>query len=417
MAYDGWIRFGDIELINLARTAQLAEVMGIDAVWTEPAAVQWIADALLDADYSSVESAPWYDSGVPASAEFAGLVPLGISGLDDSTRESVTVEYITNGGSSGKPRNKTLAIVANVAVIASTNRGADYGKRWLDRVLAGTDKTVFCSGDDLRYFRHAHDEGLPEPEQVHRRDVTVTRGTSVTRKREGDCSVVWFVTFTWTANDPFEYGDPVGLFTNLGGEVAVPLGAGATTGSLALTETGCPVFDYTPIYDPLYPALVEGPAVPDFYPDGWDLVPGVTINREWVKFNAPEPSSLGVVPVVTLTTEADARFVRVSIWPDGTATDEQCDPLWTAIVSYLPAGVDFVLDGEQEAVYVWDGFSPSVRRADSLAWHTGARPMQWPSFNDAATLMVTLDTISTSGGDYDGGGTVRAALSVVSKSD
>lgn len=419
MAYDGWLMFGDVELINLARTAQLAREMNIDALWTEPESVQWIQDALIGTGYESVLNAPWYDSGVPASAEFAGVVPLSIAGLDDSTREASTTEYITSGGSGGKPRNKTLPIVANVALLASTNRGAEYGKRWLDRTLAGTDKTVFCSGDELRYFRHGYDAGRPNPEQAHRRDVSVTRGTSITRKREGDCSVVWFATFTWTAHDPFEYGDAVDLFSQLGGAVLVAPGTppGTTSGTLALTETGCPVFDYSPIYDPLYPALIPGPEVPNFYPDGWDLLPGVTIDRSWIRTVPVEPSELAVVPVVTLTAAADARFVRVSIWPSSTAIDEQCDPLWTAIVSYLPAGVDFVIDGEQEACYVWDGISPGVRRTDSLVWHTGARPMQWPSFVSGTGLLVALDVISSGSIDYDGGDTVRAALSVVPKSD
>lgn len=415
MAYDGWIRFGDVELINLSRTAQLAEVMGIDALWTDPESVTWIEDALLGAGYESVSNAPWYDSGVPASMEFAGIVPLSLVGLGDSTREASTVEYITSGGSSNKPRNKTLPIVASVAILASTNRGADYGRRWLDRVLAGGDKTVFCSGDDLRYFRHGFDEGKPAPEQAHYRDVTVTRGTSITRKRETDCSVVWMATFTWTANDPFEYGDVIAQVEQLGGVVTGP--AVDSDGFLALTETGCPAFDYTPIYDPLFPALVPGPEAPDFYPDGWELLPGVTLDRKWVRTIPAEPSALGVVPVVTLTAGSDARFVRVSIWASATTIDEQCDPLWTAIVSYLPAGVDFVIDGEQEAAYVWDGFSPAVRRADSLVWSTGARPMQWPSFNDSDGLLVVLDVISDGSGEYDGGGTVRAALSLVPKSD
>ena len=419
MAYDGWIKFGDVELINLSRTAQLAEVLGIDVLWTDPASVQWIDDALVDPAYDVISNAPWYDAGVPASAEFAGIVPLSIVGLDDSTREATTTEYITSGGSSGAPRNKTLPVVANVAILASTNRGADYGKRWLDRTLAGGNKTVLCSGDNLRYFRHSHDAGHPYPEQVHRRDVTVTRGTSVTRKRETDCAVVWMATFTWTANDPFEYGDPSLWLSRLGG-IDVIGGPGVdvvAVGDSALTETGCPAFDYEPIYDPLYPALVPGPAVPDIYPDGWELVPGVGIQRAWARMNAPEPSSLGVVPIVTLTTDSDARFVRVSIWPRDTSFDEQCDPLWTAIITYLPAGLDFVLDGEQEAAYVWDGFSPAVRRADSLVYSTGSRPMVWPSFNDPEGFLIALDVISDGSGDYDGGGTVRAALSVVSKSD
>jgi hypothetical protein len=577
MAYDGWIEFGGAELINLSRTAQLADALGIDTVWTEPDTVAWIQDALGGTDYDVITSAPWYDAGYPASAEFAGIVPLSIVGLDDSTLEASTVEYITSGGSSNKPRNKTLPLVANVAVVASTPRGADYGKRWLDRMLRGGGARTFCAGSDLRYFRWAQRDGEDAPPQAHRRDVTLTRGTSVTRKRATHCSATWMTTFTWTANDPFEYGDEELMFTDLGGEivnlidngffetdasfwhvgseiddtftrdtsefysgvasgkfettagsglfypdevpgtvgepspygndfalsfrtkgtpgnrlrvqwirlnggtvfadlivdpltadwqhvtlvgsipegtdfwsvyplframdggtvwvddvVVVPglvpkgpedLGPGVLSpsvtesGSLALVEVECPAYDYSPIYDPLYPALVPSPTAPEFYPDGWDLLPGVTIDRFWARIVSVEPSEFNVVPVLTLTTDEDARMVRVSIWPSTADEGDFCDPLWTAIVTYLPAGLDFVIDGEQEASYAWDGVSPAVRRTDSLVFGTGANPISWTAFNDPVGLLVTLDIMSGGSGDYDGGGTVRAALSLVPKSD
>lgn len=611
MAYDGWIEFGGQELINLSRTAQLAETLGIDTLWTTPDDVAWIEAARGGAGYDLIEMAPWYDEGHPASAEFAGIVPLSIAGLDDSTTESTTVEYITDGGSSGKARNKTLPIVANVAILASTTRGAEFGKRWLDRMLRTSDGT-HCGGSDMRYYRYVQADGLPVPEIAHRRNVTLSRGVSVTRKRENHCSATWMATFTWTANDPFEYGEPVVALTGLGGTditgegvvvaetinlvndpsfgnvsaywapfrgtFAVVTGTPGTTttvsgntagewtatvaggqggvnggyipvvagqrysaqaqvkrsgpvateykvmvrlfdaggtilderftgypsgsvsdtdfsyftlsnilapagavnamvlvvvdnpaigtkfrldavqftnttaagayfdgdtadtastvyewvgtpqdsasrkrvlpagiaGVLSLSEQECPVYDYTPIYDPMRPALVAAPTAPDFYPDGWDFLPGVAYTRFWVRIPPIEPSVLTMVPVVTLTSDFEARMVRVSIWSAQEAEYAFCDPLWTATVSYLPPSLDFVIDGEQKVAYVWDGASPVVRRSDSLVFGPGARPIQWESFNDPDGLLVTLDIMTS---DYDGDGTVRAALSLVPKSD
>lgn len=414
MAYDGWFLYGDTEVVNLSRTAQLADRMGIEAMWTNPDDVAWIQSALGGVGYSLIANAPWYDAGVPASSEFAGVVMLSLSGLDDSTREAVTVEYITNGGSSGKARNKTLPLVANVALVATTQRGAKFGKAWLDRVLSAGGARTFCAGSDLRYFAAEQGSGEGVPDQVHRRDVSLTRGGSTTRKWSNHCSAVWFVTFTWTANDPFEYGEEIAQFTGLGGAVSGP--TVASSGSEAFVEQECPVYDYSPVYDPLYPALVAPPSAPDFYPDGWALIPGVTIDRFWVRLDPTEPSALGLVPMLTLTTDAEARMVRVSIWPQVSGTDALCDPLWSAIVTYLPPGGEFIIDGEQEAAYLWDGVSANVRRTDSLVFTTGARPMTWPSFNDEDGLLVTLDIMSGSD-DYDGGGTVRAALTLVPKSD
>jgi hypothetical protein len=415
MAYDGWIEFNDRELINLSRTAQLANVLGIDTVWTEPSDVEWIEDALGGVDYDDITEAPWYDEGYPASAEFAGLVPLSMSGLDDSTTESTTIEYIGNGGSSGAARNKTLTIVGNVAVVALTSRGAEFGKRWLDRMLRGGGARAFCAGSDMRYFRFAEENGFGSPPQAHRRDVTLSRGTSVTRKRGTECSATWFVTFTLTANDPFEYGEEMTQFAGLGGTPATitstyPLTTSAA-GSLTMTEESCPSYDYSPIYDPLHPALVAPPTSPDFYPEGWALVPGVVFTRSYVRLRPVEPTSLNVVPIFTLTTTSEVRYARVSIWTGDSINDERCDPLWTAIISYLPVGGQFIIDGEQEASYLWDGVSEAVRRTDSLVYGEEARPVQWAAFNHPGGLLVTLDVPNSQPQ------TVRAALGLVAKSD
>lgn len=409
MAYDGWFRLGDTELANVARTARLAEVMGIDAVWTEYTDVSWIATALGETGYDAASAAPWYDPEVPASSEFAGIMPLSLSGLDDSTRETTTIEYITNGGSSGRPRNKTLPMVASVVVVASTSRGADFGKRWLDRQLAG-NRSVWGLGRDLRYFQWEGGNGATPP-IMHRRDVSTTRGTTVTRKSENDCSALWFATFTLTASDPFEYSEPYPRFANLGGAVT---GLDVTaSGSLPLTEQGCPQYDYTPLYDPLYPALVAPPVAPDFYPEGWFLETGTEMTRHWVRVPAVAPSSLLNVPIITLTTSAAARMIRISVWSGSEDETAQCGPLWQGIVTYLPPSLQFVIDGEREVAYAWDGTGFTVRRTDSLVFGPEASPLEWAGFNDPDGLLITLDIMDESGG----AGTVRASLALVQKSD
>jgi len=766
MAWDGWIEFGGEEFINIARTTQLAEAMGIDSVWVDSDEVSWIAGALGEASYDDVTKAPWYDAGFPASAEFAGILPLSMQGLGDSTLTSTPVEYTGDGGNSGRSRNATLPIVASVAIVAKTRRGADYGKRWMDRRLRGEVNTTFCSGVDLRYFRY----GSSDSPMAHYRDVKLTRGSSITRKRNTDCSSIWLVTFTWTAADPYEYGDGIDVFTGLGsswpngskknyalnptmvstgstherfsrysatlswqtgsglasgpdtyarstetvssagergfdwyrnldlgspghainliknsdfesgttgwspftggalsrdttehhsgtaslkcvvsaayggvacalphggapgtsdensvvpsylpgketaaiwvkaaagtnlrirtqeylnnvvqtpepafqnftgtgdwqevtftatknnpasfnrveiqspdasatfwiddvrlthtpsfiavesmdapgstdqpvtpgetitlsafvrgniasqpasmyyfvsrlhdgwgnwfaerangpftvvnngqwsridctltipttvssqGTKAAYLAVGLRTnrsaitvgdtidqtgliversgspspvfpnGSLVLTQLDCPAYDYDPIYDPLYPALVPSPTAPNLIPDGWSITTGSNFERYWARIDATEPVDLSMVPIITLTSTEEARMVRVSIWPSDSQTDDQCDPLFCAVVSYLPAGVQFVIDGEQKAAYVWDGVSPVVRRADSLVYAPDASPVKWTAFDNPDGLLVTLDAFADSDG-YEGSGNIRASLTLVPKSD
>lgn len=413
MAHKDWVEFNEIELINMARTVALCESMDIEPVWASPESTQWIKDALGGSGYNSVLNAPWYDSGFPASSEFAGIVPLSLAGLDDSTLTSTPIEYITDGGHSGKPRNATLSIVANVAIVGRTERGVEYGKRWLDRVLRGDGPRLFCSGVDMRYFRYA-DADAP---LAHRRNVRVTRGTSVTRKRKDDCSVTWLVTFTLTAADPYEYGEPVPHITALNAVEAVGP-AVSVNGEIALTQETCPQFDYTPITDPLHPALVESPTAPDFYPDGWDLVEGQTFQRFWARLTPMEPSPLLVVPTLVLTSVEEARMVRVSIWPASEAESVQCDPLFTVTLTYIPPASELTIDGERQAVYVWDGLSEGVRRAETLAYDLDAGPLKWAAFNDAAGLLVVLDVlVDGSSDDNLSGGDVSVALSLTHKSD
>jgi hypothetical protein len=410
MAYDGWIEFNGTEIVNLSRTAQLAGALGIDSVWITPGTVQWIEDARGGVDYDAITEAPWYDASHPASMEFAGIVPLGFPGLDDSTTEASTTEYVTDGGRSGQQRNATLPIVASVALVASTDRGAEYGKRWLDRILRASAGRNACSGSDLRYMRYK----AADAPVAHRRQVRLTRGTSVTRKRSVECSVTWLATFTLTCDDPFEYGEPVTLLTDLGG--LDPEGDIIVSGSLALVETSCPVYDYTPIYDPLHPALVASPTAPEFYPAGWNISEGMTFDRFWARLSAPEPHTLNVVPVLTLTTDTDARMVRVSVWPGDSLTSDQCGPLFSVVVSYLPAGDEFIIDGEQKAAYVWDGVSDYVRRTDSLVYSPDAKPVEWTAFNDPDNLLVTLD-VFTEGSGVEGDGDVRLSAAFTAKSD
>lgn len=407
MATDAWIEFNGQELANLSRTAQLAEALAIPSVWVTPESVQWVQDDLSGTDYDDITEAPWYDPQYAASAEFAGILPLSFPGLDDSTLTSTPVEYVTDGGNSGRPRNATLPIVANVAIIASTDRGAEFGMRWLNRILRNSGSNTFCAGSDLTYFRYSGG-GAPK---AHRRNVRLTRGASVTRKRRGACDVSWLVTFTLTAADPYEYGEPIAKVEELGG---IPTGDIISTGSVTLVEASCPQFDYTPIYDPLHSALIPGPSIPNIRPDGWEIADGEVFDRFWARINPVEPSELNVIPLITLTSPDDVRSIRVSIFPSDADPTDLCGALFVGIVSYIPAGLEFTIDSERQASYVWDGFSEAVRRTDSLVFSPQAGPIQWTAFNDNTNLLFALDVFS---GSLDGPGNVRAGLSLIPKSD
>jgi outer membrane protein insertion porin family len=99
-------------------------------------------------------------------------------------------------------------------------------------------------------------------------------------------------------------------------------------GDIVQIETPCPVYDYTPVFDPLYPALVPSPTAPDFFPSGWMIADGETFQRYWAIVDPIEPASLPVVPIITLSTPTEGRTIRVGIWAGDALVTEQCDPLF-----------------------------------------------------------------------------------------
>lgn len=428
MAYEGWLEFNGVEVFNIGRTVALSRTLGITAVRVRESSVGWIEMSMDDpgfgysafgvdpfgygdageVDYRRIEEAPWYDASHPASREFAGFLPLDVRGLEGSTHAAEVTEYITHGGHSGVGRNATLSIVANTVIVASTERGAEFGLKWLDRVLTPKSTGVFAVGHDLTYFRYAK----AHAPKAHRRNVRMTRGTSVTMKRNTSCYSLWKATFTLTAGDPFEYGEPEERVAGLGGPT--PTGDVTSHGAEDLVEEGCPVFDYSPVFDPAHPALIPSPTAPNFLPDGWDIEIGMGFRRRWAK--VPGSTSLSAVPRFAITSESDARRVRLSIWDGSEAPAVQCEPLWSAVVNYLPAGQTFYVDGEREMAYLWDGMTPFVRRADTVLFSPRGGPVEWPSIS-ASNLLVTLDTFSTGGSTYEGGGSIRASMSLVSKTD
>jgi hypothetical protein len=119
-------------------------------------------------------------------------------------------------------------------------------------------------------------------------------------------------------------------------------------------------------------------------------------------------------------------MVRVSLWPATANEADQCDPIWSVVVTYLPGEQEFTIDGEQKVSYVWNGVSPGVSRADSLVYGPDAEPVDWTAFNDADGLLFTLDLMDGGGSDgvtsadlgSDGVlADVKASLALVPKSD
>lgn len=443
MAWDGYYKLGTTEIINKSRTFAYARAKGLSFVKDD--SDNPYLGPLLGQTYTTPEAdnPPWADPDKPQSYGFCGVLPIEVSGVEDSTRTSEIFEFTTDGGNPGRIRNTTKPVVFNVALVGASEAAVEYGFGWLKRALLARDCTPanqrVCRGQDLAFssvaphsteivvagsadeFDEVLDGGNPEtyiteevdggvpgdPDPVaysdewadferHLRDVVVNRGPTITKKKSGlACGgSVWVVTFTATAGDPFQYGPSLPVLRDWGdGTAPYATGVTGTYGSTTYVEATCPAPVYTPIFDPDCAALTPPPPPPDIAPGCFDINVGDGWSREYAEIPASMiPLWDEVRPVVTLRTDADdARMVRVRFYEGTADPDVECGAVGEFVVSYIPAFHTLVVDTVAQAVYAYsnDGV---VRRADSLVYGDGnARPIQWFGLSCGDSYTVTMD--------------------------
>jgi len=181
--WNGWLTVGGEEIFNIARTQAY-----IDAGLLPPGLNVQACDScdnLLDIvnegkPYISplVDNAPWLDSSQPETYDFAGLIPLEITGLDGSTRTATLTERAGDGGVTSRVRygGRTVAVTA---LLVGKNDGAiSAGMRWLSTVLGGSAcrpgqlSPGPCAGDEMCVFAYCPDEEFQESPVYGFRDTT-----------------------------------------------------------------------------------------------------------------------------------------------------------------------------------------------------------------------------------------------------
>lgn len=430
MSWDGYFRYADTEIINAARVRAYADSLGL--AWVQGAGtgknVGALAALLGDEAYTTpaIDSAPWYDPDSPESGQFAGVLPLSVAGVEDSTRESSVFEFTSDGGNPGRLRHATKAVVFSVALVGVNEAAVEYGMRWLKRALmrrqCAPGSTVSCAGERLVFARHQPlDDPLaaPLPEapvlgpgvegtpsavwltyyQRHLNDVLVNRGPIVNRKRTlGGCNgVVWLVSFTAVAGDAFEYGTPFSVLDNMISRIDNNVSPyvspyAGSWGENTYPYATCPAQVTTPIFDPVFSPFVAPPQAPDLMPAGFTLPTG-TQNRMYAHLpDAVIPLWDEVRPVIRIAAGPnERRMVRVRFFPEGVPLTENCAQVGEFILSYIPPDYTLVIDSEHEAVYAYSG-TGATRRADSMVFGTiDAKPIQWFGLSCGESYLMTVD--------------------------
>lgn len=166
MAWEGFFEYAGTEIINVSRVEAYARHLG----WFKPTFSNDVLMPMLgDRVYRSPlqDDPPWADPDDQASYDFLGVYPLSVDGFDSSSRTSTVTESTTDGGTAGRLRFGTKAFVFNTLLVATSEAGAEYGKRWLERALmgggpCGPDATEQCFGAPLCYLSSEPEADLAE---------------------------------------------------------------------------------------------------------------------------------------------------------------------------------------------------------------------------------------------------------------
>jgi len=214
----------DTEVINNHRVQAYAKNAGV--TWLRPCdACSAIGTTVLGTNppyvlpNKDVMKPPWWDDfDIPGSEQFLGIMGLGFDNADDSTRVVEVTQSLYRGGSLGRMREATRAIVVTGIMVATSDIGMSVGKRWLrtlDSQVAG------CITNDL--YMYAACPCVCEPDcsdpncqqqciqkyyRVLRRG-RITRGPEYVRTTKMSQGVMAQVQFTLTLADPSIYGAPI----------------------------------------------------------------------------------------------------------------------------------------------------------------------------------------------------------------
>lgn len=421
MAWDGYFTYAGQEFINAQRTQAYAEHAG--AGWLKGCYEQGDLGTMLGERYrsTSLDPAPWTDPDAPESYGFYGVYPLGVTGIEDSTRVGIVVESTGDGGTVGRVRNATRAVVFNVALVGNSDCANDYGMRWLRRLLlgaaCGTQANEACAGSDLCYLscepQLDWDHGgtlldalgcLDPYERSLRRVVFNTGPTLTSKQTMTDGSAVWTATMTATAGNPWEFGIETPIVESFSDSVThpyvcEPAGLFNLHGPI-VDDSSCRPVAYHPVFDPACPAFIEPPAPPSV-PLGCYVAPGNWKRRQ---FTIPEefiPLWGEVVPKIEIHAPATkpVRNLRLRFYADvdgdNNINDDICAYCGDIVISYVPAGETLVLDGSDQLVYVESPGGEGRRRADSLVFATDGTPFEWPVLSCGFGYIVAIDTEQT----------------------
>lgn len=460
MAWNDYFTFNDKEFVNATRTAAYAAALGLH--WVKGDGLKPNPDLpymLGHEDYltPAADDAPWFEPGVPDTADFAGAIPINVTGIEDSTRTAGLFDYTGNGGRSIGVKADAKEVVFSLALVGATDRAVELGFRWLKRVLQPHECVTKlgqpCVGADLVYasarpvsqqarekqvlnlyggsantqfwqeqlvggpsgpLYHAAGPLLPaDPDWSvewaryarELRGCTLTRGPVVTSRRtlggDGCGGAIWTVSLTLRAEDPFEYGPSRAFLRDFGtasDPYATPV-TGGDAGSMTFTRSGeCPGSEPLPLFDPNCKPVLAPPGPPAVRRDCFDMSDGT-----WSRRYAKIPANLlrewdELRPVFRVKTDSsEVRMRRLRVVAAGAPPGGNCGFDGDVVLAYAPGNAEVLIDNARERTLARYSDEPRFRLASSLTAHHSGGPVEWYGISCAQDYYLVLDWFGTGG--------------------
>lgn len=412
MAYRGWLQYGTMELANAERAVAYldnlacstsVQVMNDDS-W--PDTHTFLGQPAYTTPAN--DGAPWFAPSIPESADFLGIWPMEINGLDSTQLNREVLESAGQGAVFGIPHAKAREIKIEALLLASTPEGGEFGLQWLNGVLRGDACQEFDQPRTLQFLDVTPPISIDDTnEQVianaqkHQRtlynvactdqvEVKQRFGQYLPERRQATC---FKVEFTLTAGNPFIWK----YQTALSDPVQLSLGT-TTTVSFERTVNGvcptaCPPGD-APLYDPNLPTPTPLPR---------PLTPASAVGCQPIQSKRSRvtvPSAKvrqfeQVVPTVTIQTGAAAeRNIRIQWVRGNDVGDLQCQSIGEVMVGYIPANSVMVLDGVTGQATCKTGSAATVDATPVVSGRLGG-PWRAPVLRCGTDHTVVLDAATT----------------------
>jgi hypothetical protein len=376
-----------------------------------------------------LDDAPWYDTAVPESKNFAGLMVTSV--VISSPYSRNVIQNIGNGGVLGRPKLPSRTITVHGWLIGKTCCSTQYGLRWLTAALGDSPCVRGCTGCQLDFLDCCpnisaeddclitHDSGgnvviytRPDDDSEYERaddffrhmnGVGVVSGPEIISCKGNSCGCgcgsLLEVEFVLAASSPYINSTGIAIIEDL-----VPTSCAETGTTCDITwvqDTDCVdprcVEEADCTDDPDNPAPPLPPSSLSVVDTGGACFPQQTVKvcaaatqiRKW------GTSTLNID--VTAGTDRPLRNLLIQLWqnPDGSPCDDpdifpDCAAFGTLFVSYIPLGGVLHISGEtRQATIVCNG---KERNALSNITDVSGAPFAWPDLACSdACLCVTFD--------------------------